>query len=50
MQWVPVGGATTVLASPMNAPMVDHGDGTYTYSYFVTIPGTITVAIIVNIN
>ena len=50
MQWVPVGGATTVLASPINAPMVDNGDGTYTYSYSVTIPGTITVAIIIITN
>ena len=50
MQWVPVSGATTVLASPINAPMFDNGDGTYTYSYSISIPGTITVTIIIITN
>ena len=45
MVWTPVSGAKNVISSSITALMSDNGDGTYSYSYSVSNPGYITVAI-----
>ena len=47
MSCTPVSGATTVVASTIVGQMTDNGDGTYSYSYTVSVPGKITVSVIV---
>ena len=42
-----VSGATTVVSSTTVGQMTDNGDGTYSYSYTVSVPGKITVSVIV---
>ena len=47
MSCIPVSGATSVIASTIVEQMTDNGDGTYSYSYTVSVPGKITVSVIV---
>ena len=43
---VPDTGAYTVLSSSISAKMTDNSNGTYTYNYQVTRPGTITISVL----
>ena len=47
MSCIPVSEAMTVVANTIVSQMIDNGDGTYSYSYTVSIPGNITVSVIV---
>ena len=47
MSWATVSGATTVVTSKTVGQMTDNGDGTYSYSYTLSVPGKITVSVIV---
>ena len=47
MSCIPVSGAATVVSSTTVGQMTDNGDGTYSYSYTVSVPGKITVSVIV---
>ena len=47
MSWTPVSGATTVVANTIIEQMTDNSDGTYSYSYSLSVPGKVTISVVV---
>ena len=46
MIWNTVTGAKNILNSPLIALMTDNNDGTYSYTYSISKPGNITLAVV----
>ena len=40
-------GATTVVANTIIDQMTDNSDGTYSYSYSLSVPGKVTISVVV---
>ena len=46
LNWIATTGAVSVLSSSILTLMNDNNDGTYSYTYTASIPGSVTVSVI----
>lgn len=42
----PVASSASALSTPINLPMSDNGDGTYSYTLNLNSPGNITISVV----
>ena len=47
MSCTPVSGATNVIENTIVDQMIDNGNGTYSYFYSISVPGKVTISVVV---